>query len=896
MKPRSILTRLFLLLACVSAPAARALTPYRVADIDPTFHSVGSAPDKFVRVGARGVFTASAPIPGLWSSDGTAAGTVRLTANPASVETVVATGEVLFFRACNPQGQCRFQVTDGTVPGTRALPGSPYPGASVAAAGPRRIFFVGAGPTSPGLWTSDGTQGGTRLVKRFDLASSGPPRLFVWFRDHLWFFTGDALWTSNGTAAGTRQVATVGFANQVGTAGTRLVFFATASGSSDARFWSSDGTAAGTKVLGAVTSPNSNLPGIVNAGGSAYFWLARNDPDFVSELWATDGTAAHTRKLATFGFFDVGPLVAVGSRVAFVARDDAHGSELWVSDGRPGGTRGIDVCPGGCSGVDDLEGPAAVDGGRIWFAGETPNQGEELWTSDLTPAGTRRVKDLFPGFRSSRPHDFFAGGGRVYFAAGDNFENAELWVSDATAAGTVRLARQQDSDHPFNLQFGAIASGRAFFRLSDLNHGLEPWVSDGTVAGTKLIVDLAPAQEGGSFPQILMAAGGRCFFFTSPDNDETDELWVSDGTAAGTAVAYRFESNFFPFRNDFGSVDWGGRLALFRAQGFDSGEIWVSDGTQQGTSLLHASDVRANGQMRVVGDRLFFEATDPDHGTELWASDGGPNGAVRLSDFPNSEPFPDDGFVRTGMVEVAGGVAFLAADVFGRFEPWFSDGTIGGTRHLADVYPALVAPFFTLSSDVVPSGGKIFFTSSDLGATSLWVSDLTAAGTKNLGPLVDSEGNPAVSTALAVASGRLVVFYRSNLETGFQSSDGVALSPGGGPGLGFGAVPLSWGGRLAYSNDSGDLYATDGTAAGTVRITYPDGGTIGFARLAVLGGRLAFSSFRGVWDTDGTAAGTVRRLAPYTSSTLQDFAATGTRVFFPWYDAATGTELWALRP
>ncbi|HXU44713.1 MAG TPA: hypothetical protein VN783_04250, partial [Thermoanaerobaculia bacterium] len=578
MKLRSILACLLFPLAL--APAARALTPYRVADVDPTFHSVGSSPDGFVRVGQRAVFFASLPSRGVWSSDGTSAGTVRLLANPSSIETVAATGELLFLRTCDTQGHCRLQVTDGTHPGTRALPGTPSPGGNVAIAAARRIFFVGTGAASPGLWTSDGTPAGTRLVKRFEEPSAGQLHSFVWLRERLWFFLGDALWTSNGTAAGTRKIATVGSVSQAAIAGSRLVFFVAPNDGSDDRLWSSDGTAQGTKALGAVRSFSFDLAGIVSAGGRAYFWAPRREPDFENQLWTTDGTAAHTRKLATFGFFDVGPLLAVGSRVAFVASDSAHGSELWSSDGRPGGTRGIDVCPGTCSGVEEL---GAADGARLWFAGTTPGQGEELWTSDLTAAGTRRVKDLAPGFPSSRPRGFLAGGGRVFFAAGDDFELAELWVSDATAAGTVRLARQDDPERSLELLFGTIAGGRAFFRLADDSHGAEPWVSDGTVAGTALIADLAPAQEGGSFPRVLMPAGGRCFFFTSPDNDETDELWVSDGTAAGTALAYRFESSFDPSRSDFKSADLLGRLVWFRDTSFESGEIWVSDGTPGGT-------------------------------------------------------------------------------------------------------------------------------------------------------------------------------------------------------------------------------------------------------------------------------------------------------------------------
>src|SRR6185295_4814851 len=250
--------------------------------------------------------------------------------------------------------------------------------------------------------------------------------------------------------------------------------------------------------------------------------------------------------------------------------------------------------------------------------------------------------------------------------------------------------------------------------------------------------------------------------------------------------------------------------------------------------------------LRVVGSRLFFLAADSAHGGELWTSDGTPEGTVRLSDFPNPEPFPDSGSQkRQGLRALGGRVAFSAADELGRFEPWVSDGTIGGTRHLADVYPALVAPFFELSSEVVELGGRFFFVSgeeSEVGTEpALWVSDLTPAGTRKVGPLADRAGRPASEVALLPLGARVLLFYSSPEESGFLSTDGASLVPGGRAGLG--STPVAWGARLAFRGEDSRLYATDGTEAGTVRLTYPNGSEVLNPALGdVLAGRLAFST------------------------------------------------------
>ncbi|HXU33524.1 MAG TPA: hypothetical protein VN851_23390, partial [Thermoanaerobaculia bacterium] len=769
------------------------------------------------------------------------------------------------------------------------------------------IFFVRDTPaTGSEVWTSDGTPGGTRLVK--DLtpgpAGSGPMRL-IWSSNRLWFFALGGLWTSNGTAAGTRRIATVGTGEirAVGAVGTRLLYFAAATPNAEVKLWASDGTAAGTRTLGIAVPANHPIEPFTTAGANAYFTKIKDDGQvFEREVWVTDGTAARTRKLASFGFYNFSlPLVAVGSRVAFVAGDDAHGLELWSSDGTAGGTRGIDVCSGSCSGVDQI---GAADGGRVWFAGTRPGEGAELWTSDLSAGGTRLVKDLAPGGSSSLPELFLAGGGKVFFSTRPTFSTDELWTSDGTAAGTRRLVQRVDEDNRLGLVLGAIVGGRAFLTLDDEVHGNEPWVTDGTPVGTRLIADLDPNQDGGSFPQVLRPGGGRCYFLANFDRlGSATELWSSDGTAAGTVFAHRFDDSQISSAIFVASADLGSRIALIAGTGFKFAEIWISDGTEGGTFRLDNVDLRPTGKFRAIGNRLFFEAVDQDHAAELWTTDGTAAGTVRLTDFANTFPFPDEN-QNDAFRALGSRLVFLAADPLGRLEPWLSDGTIGGTRRLAEVYPALVASFFELSSEIVEAGGKHFYVSgeeSEVGTEpALWVTDLTAGGTHKVGALRDSGGNISFETGLFALGGRALLFYHSTFENGFWSSDGSSLVFGAqGAGRGFGSnglEPRLWNGRLVYPGEDDRLYATDGTAAGTEKFHYPEGTDVFPVAFAVLGDRLAFSAFDGIWDTDGTPQGTARRVTPRDNSPITEFLRVGERIFFPGYDAATGTELWALRP
>ncbi|HXU46969.1 MAG TPA: hypothetical protein VN783_15680, partial [Thermoanaerobaculia bacterium] len=532
---RTLLLALFAL--APAAVPARALSPYLVEDIDSTFRSGSSFPDRFVRVGQRVVFTATTPGRGLWSTDGTAGGTVPLLRNQAGgIETVAATGELLFAVACNGH-RCQLEATDGTLPGTRALIGMPGSFVRAAAvAGPRRIFFTRAdAATGEELWTSDGTVPGTRRVKDLKPGPQGSsPRGLTWLRDRLFFFALDGLWTSDGSTAGTRRIAALGadptgLGPVAGGAGTRILFFAPKAGGTDFRLWSSDGTAGGTTTLGSIAVPaelRTLLAPFATAGANAFFFL----PDEQSyRLFVSDGTAARTKSVASFERASVNPqMVVAGPRVGFVATDAAHGQELWASDGRPAGTGALDICPGTCSGYRGfLSDPFADGAGKVWFSGQAAAEGAELWISDLTRPGTREVEDLAPGFFSSDPHDFLAVDRRVFFVTGVSHDDEAVWVSDGRAAGTRRLAGPAGADRFLNVGFGAALAGRAVFRLDDGVHGAEPWISSGTVAGTALVADLEPAQLGGSRPQALTRVGDRCFFFTTlPDVEEAHELWV----------------------------------------------------------------------------------------------------------------------------------------------------------------------------------------------------------------------------------------------------------------------------------------------------------------------------------------------------------------------------------
>ena len=157
-----------------------------------------------------------------------------------------------------------------------------------------------------------------------------------------------------------------------------------------------------------------------------------------------------------------------------------------------------------------------------------------------------------------------------------------------------------------------------------------------------------------------------------------------------------------------------GSTAFFTATTPQHGlELWKSDGTEAGTILV--KDIRAgslgsnilsypppSSWLTNVGGTLFFVANDGGTGTELWKSDGTEAGTVRVKDIraglDSSSP--------SLLTNVGGTLFFVAHDGVTGAELWKSDGTEAGTVLVKDTRPGLNG-----SSVIAPTnvGGTLYF-------------------------------------------------------------------------------------------------------------------------------------------------------------------------------------------
>ena len=184
----------------------------------------------------------------------------------------------------------------------------------LTAAGSRVFFGASTAAAGPELWVSDGTAGGTGLVKDLNPGAEGS------------------------------------YPSSIRALGERVVFQSWST-PGHIQLWVTDGSDQGTSMLLDATSQ----------AGSPYSGWSFSLPDRVlfafddrihgMEPWVTDGTPEGTAMLADLwpGAFGSSPeqYFAAGDRVFFVARDPDHGGELWETNGTTGGTRlAADIRPG----------------------------------------------------------------------------------------------------------------------------------------------------------------------------------------------------------------------------------------------------------------------------------------------------------------------------------------------------------------------------------------------------------------------------------------------------------------------------------------------------------------------------------------------------------------------
>lgn len=386
--------------------------------------------------------------------------------------------------------------------------------------------------------------------------------------------------------------------------------------------WSSDGSEAGTTML-MIGKNGEDYPEFLPYDSKQVLFIADRTtgnpgPRPSAEVWITDGTAANTRKLFSNTNRFIRKLVVHQGQIFYVSASASEvfdQTELWRYNPITSENQMLARYKGP-NGIKDL---IAFNDQLILLA-QSKDSTYQLIKSDGTAGGTQAYHTLKnDGDLGGSP--FLTATKQQVFFFFRYTKHDELYRTDGTTAGTLRLAtyetinsgevsrREREFLAWNNLFFySACALGTSFCAQEDF------FVSDGTVVGTKQLDFNDRSKEDVNY---LTPYRNQLFFHPN----QPPGVATTDGTLAGTR---------FPIvDNRSTNAIYGGEYLCvwqdslyypgYRAGGGD--ELYQSDGTAAGTRFIDlrpGSSSSEPEQLTPAGNRLFFTASTPTTGRELW--------------------------------------------------------------------------------------------------------------------------------------------------------------------------------------------------------------------------------------------------------------------------------------
>ncbi len=396
------------------------------------------------------------------------------------------------------------------------------------------LFFIpNDGIHGKELWASDGTATGTRLVKDIDLSPQGSMPYQLTAGKHGLFFLRYAndtyeLWFSDGSEAGTRVVkqlvgGTTTYMTNLIAFGDGVLFFAN-DGVSGVEPWYSDGSDSGTHLLRDI-NPGPAHSNVENS--YSYFWaeytplaggmafLAKND-QAGSQVWWTDGTEAGTRQISNFtgewhNLFELEPLDA---NHLIVAASNEGTFGMWNLNINTGEQHVLATYPWITGSIRNPL-PASqltqVDN-EVYYEVLTQGVGASLWRTNGQPQQTKQQN-----LNGLNPYRLLSANNQLFVQLYNQTQQAGWWIfnSDATLSQFTSLDLILENTGNGLIGWELLDKGARVYRSAANYQAMN-------YQGSVMSI------ESNVFSPAHRATNAKHSFFSLPDQQHGVELWVSD--------------------------------------------------------------------------------------------------------------------------------------------------------------------------------------------------------------------------------------------------------------------------------------------------------------------------------------------------------------------------------
>jgi ELWxxDGT repeat protein len=599
-------------------------------------------------------------------------------------------------------------------------------------------FLAEVGTKGSELWKTDGTSGGTQLIKSFDYKKLGNANSLMVYKDKLYFIAetieaSKDIWVSDGTTAGTM----VKFKGPIGSVNTFVwglienngyLYYGTSSPSIGTKVYLTDGTSKILKTLD-LTTWQQYPQRLMYFGNKVLFTSDEIDQDSSTSIWVTNDTFIKPKKLIGFENKNRKARItleqSVHNKVYFSVKEEAKDYKtFWVTDGTQGGTKMIlDLDPGN-NGSNWPRVMAAIDS-VLYFSASDQNHGYELWRTDGTSQGTYIVKDIIPGPTGSTLDNAYAiGGDQLFFAARDS-NGMELWTTDGTKNGTFAVAdifKGEASGLPFYCDL-IVLGDSIFISAQDSHFNIELWHIDAKNRSAELVKDINKTRSIRSEPSAFYPLKGKVIFRAN-DGINGFELWITDGSNSGTKLLKNISEGTGHSRpTDITNV---GDKLYFIAQSNVERLLFQSDGTPDNTNPISDTSLTISPRsLTAVKDDLFFTGSTSKNGIEIWKVGATSNSPKLLKDINPGSPDSNPSFLTV----IDSILYFTATNGVFPQTPIYSSGGFAVNTNVA------VSFFSEHDQAIITSMASVddliyFRLNSSMYGNELWVSDGTQGGTK----------------------------------------------------------------------------------------------------------------------------------------------------------------------
>ena len=348
---------------------------------------------------------------------------------------------------------------------------------------------------------------------------------------------GRELWITDGTLGGTRLVKDInpGFGDSNPTdfvAMNGLVYFSAFTQAAGTELWVTDGTSEGTEILYDAWPGISSgyVDYLINLDGTLYF--AANDGLNGQEPWSSDGTSLNTTMIQDINpDFDSENNIGNGSisansltdvfilfngNVYFTAYTSTYGAEPWVTDGTKENTSlFIDFYPGEESSQSLIEFTPAFIGGqnKMLFTANA-----SLWSTDGTVQGTIELDSQgFFGYFT-----IYQGG--FYYLTRNT-----LYKTDGTLAGTQAV----EQFGSYNCYSPNIPRGGYMYYVNDLIA-----TSNGLYFAANVGYNTAP--QHGPFYEVVISDGTQQSLFSDVNDNPASTSIPQNACPQASSFPYDF--------------------------------------------------------------------------------------------------------------------------------------------------------------------------------------------------------------------------------------------------------------------------------------------------------------------------------------------------------------------